>query len=77
MEMAVTSSVDDDPSDSDMSSRFVRAGTAHLVVKRGGHNIIRSARIPKPMVLVDTREKQPFALYANPPTGSVASGDAN
>jgi len=63
----VTSSVDDDPSDSNISSRFVRAGTGRLVVKRDGHNIIRSARVPKPVVLVDTREKQPLTIYANHP----------
>jgi len=63
----VTSSADDDPSDSNMRSCFVRAGTGRLVVKRDGHNIIRSARVPKPVVLVDTREKQPFALFANHP----------
>lgn len=63
----MTSSVDDDPSVSNMRSRFVRAGTGRLAVKRDGHNIIRSARIPKPVVLVDTREKQPFALCANHP----------
>lgn len=32
---------------------------------RHGHNIIRSAKIPKPIVVIDTREKQPFPLYAN------------
>ena len=34
---------------------------------RDGHNIIRSARIPKPVVLVDTREKEPFPLFLNHP----------
>jgi ERCC4-type nuclease len=34
---------------------------------RDGGNIIRSARIPKPVVLVDTREKDPFPLYTNHP----------
>jgi len=46
---------------------FVRPGTSRLVVRRDGHNIIRSAGVPKPMVLVDTREREPFALYANHP----------
>jgi len=35
-----------------------------LRVQRGGHNIIRSAGIPKPVVLVDTREQQPLRLFA-------------
>jgi ERCC4-type nuclease len=34
---------------------------------RGGHNIIRSAQIPKPVVLVDTRERNPFPLLVNHP----------
>ena len=34
---------------------------------RGQRNIIRSARIPKPVVLVDTREQEPFPLYVNHP----------
>ena len=32
---------------------------------RDGRNIIRSARIPKPIVLIDTREQDPLPLYAN------------
>jgi len=34
---------------------------------RDGHNIIRSKAIPKPVVLVDTREKHPLPLHANHP----------
>jgi ERCC4-type nuclease len=34
---------------------------------RDGRNIVRSARIPKPVVLIDTREREPFPLYANHP----------
>ena len=34
---------------------------------RDGHNIIRRARIPKPVVLVDTRERKPFPLHVNHP----------
>jgi len=34
---------------------------------RDGHNIIRRARIPKPVVLVDTRERKPFPLHMNHP----------
>jgi len=46
---------------------FVSPSTDRLRVMRHGHNIIRSARIPKPVVLVDTREREPFPLYANHP----------
>ena len=34
---------------------------------RDGHNIIRSARIPKPVVLVDSREREPLPLFENHP----------
>jgi ERCC4-type nuclease len=34
---------------------------------REGGNIIRSAAIPKPVVLVDTREREPWPLQANHP----------
>jgi ERCC4-type nuclease len=34
---------------------------------RDGHNIIRSARIPKPVVLVDSREQEPLPLFENHP----------
>jgi ERCC4-type nuclease len=34
---------------------------------RDGRNIIRSARIPKPVVLVDTREREPFPLHTSHP----------
>jgi ERCC4-type nuclease len=34
---------------------------------RDGHNIIRSAGVPKPVVLVDTRERAPLPLSANHP----------
>ena len=48
-------------------TRFVAPTTSRLRVMRDGHNIIRSARIPKPVVLVDTREREPFPLHANHP----------
>ena len=48
-------------------TRFVAPGTNRLRVMRDGRNIIRSARIPKPVVLVDTREREPFPLYVNHP----------
>jgi ERCC4-type nuclease len=52
---------------SNRDSRFVASSTARLRVMREGHNIIRSAGIPKPVVLVDTREREPFPLHANHP----------
>jgi len=52
---------------SDSDARFVAPGTGRLRVMRDGRNIIRSARIPKPIALVDTREREPFPLYANHP----------
>ena len=52
---------------SNRNDRFVSPSTTRLRVMRDGHNIIRSARIPKPVVLVDTREKEPFPLFANHP----------
>ena len=48
-------------------SYFVPASASRLRVMRDGHNIIRSARIPKPIVLVDTREQKPLPLFANHP----------
>ena len=49
------------------SARFVSASTSRLLVMRNGRSIIRSAGVPKPLVLVDTREKQPLPLFANHP----------
>lgn len=65
--VAEKSSADDESAVSSVGSCFVRAGDGRLIVKRGGHSILRSARIPKPVVLVDTREQEPFALFANHP----------
>jgi ERCC4-type nuclease len=49
------------------NARFVAPTTGRLRVMRDGGNIIRSAHIPKPVVLVDTREREPFPLHANHP----------
>ena len=49
------------------NDRFVGPSATRLRVVRKGHSIIRSKSIPKPVVLVDTREKKPFPLYANHP----------
>jgi hypothetical protein len=51
----------------DRDTRFTASSTARLRVMRDGHNIIRSAGIPKPVVLMDTRERSPFPLLANHP----------
>ena len=51
----------------DRDDSFVSPSTGRLRVMRDGHNIIRSAGIPKPVVLVDTREKEPFPLFVNHP----------
>lgn len=40
---------------------------SRLRVIRDGHSIIRGAGVPKPVVLVDTREQDPFPLLANHP----------
>jgi len=49
------------------SSHFVSANRKRLLVMRNGSSIIRSAGVPKPVVPVDTREKQPLLLFANHP----------
>jgi ERCC4-type nuclease len=46
---------------------YYAPSTGRLRVMREGHNIIRKEKIPKPVVLVDTREKDPFALCENHP----------
>jgi ERCC4-type nuclease len=48
-------------------NHFVIPGSGRLIVRRDGHSILRSAQVPKPTVLVDTREQQPFTLAANHP----------
>lgn len=52
---------------STLDRSFASPSTSRLRVMRDGRNIIRSARIPKPVVLVDTREREPFPLHANHP----------
>ncbi len=46
---------------------FLPSSSNRLRVARDGHNIIRSAKIPKPVVLVDTREREPLPLFENHP----------
>lgn len=61
---------------------FVAPTDSRLRVMRRGQSIIRKEGIPKPVVLVDTREKEPLPLYANHPNwiagerrGSLKTGD--
>jgi hypothetical protein len=49
---------DDDDDDEDEDYTYVAPPSGRLVVKRKGRSITR--KIPKPIVLVDTREQWPF-----------------
>ena len=57
---AVEDYLDEKPSDSEPQLNAVPPPPGRLVVKRNGHSITR--QIPKPVVLIDTREKTPFDL---------------
>lgn len=46
---------------------FCTPTRTRLKVVRKGQSILRSAGIPKPVVLVDTREKMPLPLYSSHP----------
>ena len=46
---------------------FYAPSSGRLAVKRGGHSIIRSEGVPKPVALVDTREQDPLPLLDNHP----------
>jgi len=48
-------------------TRFVPPSTSRLRVARDGQSIIRRAHIPKPVLLVDTREQDPLPLHLNHP----------
>lgn len=50
-----------------MDTSYVSPSTSRLTVIRHGHSIVCSAHIPKPIVLVDTREQQPFLLAVKHP----------
>jgi len=43
------------------SNSFAPPGTRRLCVMRDGHAVVRDWQIPKPTVLVDTREQQPYS----------------
>ena len=45
-------------------SAFHPATSTRLQVKRNGHSLLRSAKVPKPIILIDTRERQPWPLLA-------------
>jgi hypothetical protein len=47
--------------------KFALATRTRLQVKRSGHSLLRSAAMPKPIVLIDSREQQPWPLHANHP----------
>jgi len=46
---------------------FAPPGTRRLCVMRDGHAVVRDWQIPKPTVLVDSREQQPFDLVGQHP----------
>jgi ERCC4-type nuclease len=46
---------------------YYAPSTSRLRVMRDGRNVIRKEKIPKPVVLVDTREKDPLPLCVNHP----------
>ena len=63
-------------------SDFVGPSTSRLRVMRCGRAVVREWKIPKPVVLVDTREQTPFPLAANHPNwvggekrATLAAGD--
>lgn len=51
-----------------MSTRqFYPPTSSRLLVKRNGGSILRSAAVPKPTVLIDTREQLPLPLFQRHP----------
>jgi hypothetical protein len=53
--------------DEDETREFVPPSTSRLSVMRNGHRVVREWKIPKPVVLVDTREQLPWCLLENHP----------
>ena len=53
--------------ENDSCDGFTPASNSRLLVKRGGHLVIRKWNIPKPVALVDTREQSPWPLHENHP----------
>jgi ERCC4-type nuclease len=50
-----------------LSRVFCAGTTSRLLVKRNGRSLLRCAAIPKPIVVIDTREQQPWPLRASHP----------
>jgi len=50
-----------------MSHFFVSPSKTRLRIMRGGQAMIREWKIPKPVVLIDSREKMPLYLFENHP----------
>jgi ERCC4-type nuclease len=50
-----------------MKPDYAAPSASRLRVMRKGHSITRGRNIPKPVVLVDTREQQPLPLHVNHP----------
>ncbi|MBI5848848.1 MAG: hypothetical protein HZB31_13055 [Nitrospirae bacterium] len=50
-----------------MSDSFVSPSKTRLCVMRGGQAVVRAWKIPKPIVLVDSREQMPLYLFENHP----------
>jgi len=50
-----------------MNEFFVSPSKTRLRVMRGGQAVTRAWKIPKPVVLVDSREQTPLYLFANHP----------
>ena len=46
---------------------FVPPSQSRLRVIRDGHAVVRDWRIPKPVVLIDTREQEPYPLAETHP----------
>jgi len=50
-----------------MSHQFASPSKTRLRVMRGGQAMVRAWKIPKPIVLVDSREQTPLYLFENHP----------
>jgi ERCC4-type nuclease len=66
----------------DLERDFLPPSRTRLCVKRDGHQVVRAWSIPKPVVLVDTREQTPWRLVESHPNWvagetrvALASGD--
>src|SRR5687768_6119526 len=48
-------------------STYLAPPSGRLAVKRKGRSLLRSANVPKPIVLIDSCEQQPWPLHASHP----------